>query len=176
MPAVEVADGAVQGRIQVAKIDQVGAELSRLRSVQFVGTLRPADIIDRLRPSIGRLEVEAFLEAVRQRELGGVIDSKADVAVHTGALPAGEAERGDAQRLVVHRIRGDVVGDAITVLQRNGARRASQGREERDIDAQTAQIVGAYVVCFHGPAFADLPLYAQVPLLVVGRFCVRRYG
>src|SRR5215472_6066306 len=56
MAAIEVAHSAIQRRIQIAKVCEVGPELSHLRGIQFVCTLRSAYVVNFFRPRVGGLE------------------------------------------------------------------------------------------------------------------------
>src|SRR5215472_13550023 len=176
MPAVEVAYGAVQGRIHITKIKEITATLAILGGVQLVVTLRSADVVNLLRPGISRLEVQALLETMGKSELAGVVEGEADVAVDAGAAAAGNPQIRHAQRLVVEGVGGDGEGIAVHIFHYDGIGRTGQGGHERRIDSQPAEVMGAHVIQFQDPALSQVALNAKVPLLVVRRVHIRGHG
>src|SRR5882757_8242472 len=108
MRPIKVAPGFIRLRV-VLKVQKVGAALAVPRCVQLISALRATDVVDRLRTSVGRLEIETAMEPARYRRLKRVVVSQSDVARVTRATRPRKTEDLVAQRLVIHRVCIDAV-------------------------------------------------------------------
>src|SRR5215469_696633 len=110
---------------------------------------------------------------MRQRELSGVIDGLADVAINACASPARKAKSENSQRFIINSVGSDAVALATGVGDRDWLRGTREWCEEGCVNSKSTYIMGAYVADLHRPRFTKLMLNCEIPLLVVRRVRVR---